>query len=93
MNKIITLSVITLFASQFCMAQSSVDFKKGNRVLAAKVAPDGYYEWTVNTTRYTYEGTSSTLKNTEKVMVLAAGKEIVMGRKIIWIPIRRYNKK
>lgn len=94
MKKIIGLfSIIAFIASQDCIAQKKGATNKETVLLSAKIPQAGYYEWGINTEQHTYTGTDPSLENAKKIMALVAGKEVVMGRIIIWVQRKPSRKK
>lgn len=85
------LTILALAGTQACFAQKkTIPTKVQDSVLT--MTPRivyGYYDWTIETAAYTYSGTALTMENLDKIIELVAVKELIVGRKIVWIPIKR----
>lgn len=91
MKKIITvLSIVAFISTQACVAQQVAPQKERESMLVK--APQivyGYYEWSIETTESKYAGTALRWQKVLKIIDNATIGELIVGKKIIWIPIKQ----
>jgi hypothetical protein len=86
------LTIMAVLSTAFCTAQyKEAAIKAKDSVSSAQSqVVYGYYDWNVETTAHSYAGTALRWQNVLQIIDLVATDQLIIGKKILWIPIQQY---